>query len=68
MLAVEADGRDTHDRPEALYADRVRQNLIMLAGWRVLRFTWYDVMQRPDWVIAQVRQALSDISISRSGR
>lgn len=39
-LAVEADGRQTHDELSALYRDRERQNDIVLAGWTVLRFTW----------------------------
>lgn len=58
-LAVEADGREEHDKPEALYTDRSRQNLIGIAGWTILRFTWVDVVSRPDWVVSQVRQALS---------
>jgi hypothetical protein len=58
-LAVEADGREHHDKPEALYRDRQRQNDITLAGWLVLRFTWYDVVHQPEWVISQVRSALA---------
>jgi hypothetical protein len=58
-LAVEADGREHHDKPEALYRDRDRQNDVILAGWTVLRFTWYDVLRRPRWVVAQVRRALA---------
>ena len=68
MLAVEADGRETHDKPEALYGDRPRQNLVTLDGWKVLRFIWSDLVHRPDWVVSQVRRALSEVSISRSGR
>jgi very-short-patch-repair endonuclease len=58
-LAVEADGRERHDKPEALYRDRRRQNDVELAGWTVLRFTWNDVMRHPNWVVAQVRRALA---------
>jgi hypothetical protein len=58
-LAVEADGAEHHDQPKALYGDRRRQNLVLLAGWTVLRFTWHDVLYRPAWVVAQVREALS---------
>jgi hypothetical protein len=58
-LAVEADGREHHDKPEALYRDRRRQNDIELAGWTVLRFTWNDVVHHPNWVVAQVRRALA---------
>jgi hypothetical protein len=59
MLAVEADGREYHDRPEALYRDRRRQNELELAGWTVLRFTWDDILYRPQWVIRQVAAALA---------
>jgi very-short-patch-repair endonuclease len=58
-LAVEADGRGAHDRPEALYGDRSRQNRLMLDGWTVLRFTWFDVHRRPRWVVQQIREALA---------
>jgi len=58
-LAVEMDGREFHDDPDALYRDRSKANAATLEGWRVLRFTWYDVMRRPDWVIATVRSALT---------
>jgi hypothetical protein len=30
----------------------------MLAAWRVLRFTWDDLMKRPEWVIECVALAL----------
>jgi len=59
MLAVEADGREHHDKLDALYRDRTRQNRVVLAGWTVLRFTWSDILNRPAWVVAQVRQALA---------
>jgi hypothetical protein len=57
-LAVELDGREHHDEPDALYRDRAKANAAMLDGWRVLRFTWFDITQRPGWVIATVRRAL----------
>jgi hypothetical protein len=30
----------------------------MLAGWRVLRYTWWDIEERPEYVVLQVREAL----------
>ena len=57
-LAIEVDGREYHDEPGALYRDRSKSNAALLDGWRVLRFTWLDVMRRPDWVVATVRKAL----------
>jgi very-short-patch-repair endonuclease len=58
-VAVEADGREYHDKPEALYRDRDRQNDVVIGGWTVLRFTWYDVVHRPVQVVEQVRAALA---------
>jgi REase_MTES_1575/Transcriptional regulator, AbiEi antitoxin len=57
-LAVEADGAAFHDAPRALYRDRRRANDLELLGWTILRFTWTDVIQHPDWVVSQVRRAL----------
>jgi len=31
-------------------------------GWRVLRFTWLDLTERPDRVVAQVRRAMITVS------
>jgi hypothetical protein len=57
-LAIEVDGREYHDAPGALYRDRSKANAALIDGWRVLRFTWFDVTQRPEWVVATVRRAL----------
>lgn len=38
-LAIEIDGRAYHSDRDAFERDRWRQNDIVLAGWRVLRFT-----------------------------
>jgi hypothetical protein len=47
-LWVELDGREWHDRPDALFRDRRRQNDIVAAlHWLPLRFTWRDVVGRP---------------------
>jgi very-short-patch-repair endonuclease len=47
-LWVETDGRATHDNATAFYADRRRQNdLIARLDWRILRFGWSDVVDRP---------------------
>ncbi|WP_405114851.1 type IV toxin-antitoxin system AbiEi family antitoxin domain-containing protein [Micromonospora sp. NBC_01405] len=56
-LIAEADGREPHSGPQAFQADRRRQNRLVNAGWRVLRFTWSDTL-RPDYIPWVVRQAL----------
>lgn len=57
-LAIEVDGWAWHSDAERFRADRRRQNALVNAGWRVLRFTWHDLTGRPDRVIAEIRAAL----------
>jgi very-short-patch-repair endonuclease len=57
-LAVEIDGRLHHSNGTAFETDRRRQNLLILDGWRVLRFTWAMLTDHPEDVIAAVRRAL----------
>jgi very-short-patch-repair endonuclease len=54
-LVIEFDGGNHRER---LVSDDRRQNLLMNAGYRVLRFTTLDVKGRPDIVAAQVHAAL----------
>jgi hypothetical protein len=56
-VIAEADGAGAHGTPEAVFADRRRQNLFVNAGWTVLRFTWADTL-RPDYIPYVVRDAL----------
>jgi very-short-patch-repair endonuclease len=58
-LAIEVDGRAYHSSADRFQADRTRQNKLVNDGWRVLRFTWADIMQRPEMVVAQIRSALA---------
>jgi very-short-patch-repair endonuclease len=54
-LVIEYDGGNHRDR---LVEDNRRQNLMVNAGFRLLRFTAADIRNRPDVVSAQVRGAL----------
>ncbi len=58
-LVVEIDGRAAHSGRKAFVKDRRRQNRLVHAGYRVLRFTRWDLVERPDEVIAEIRQALA---------
>lgn len=58
-LVVELDSRRHHEALLARDADRRRDNELMAQGWRVLRFTWDDLHQRPVEVLAQIRAALA---------
>jgi very-short-patch-repair endonuclease len=54
-LVIEYDGDNHRDR---LVEDNRRQNALINAGFRVLRYTASDVFQRPGFIVTQVRQAL----------
>jgi very-short-patch-repair endonuclease len=58
-LAVEVDGWETHGTREAFQDDRERDAVMVALRWRVLRFTWNDVVNRPGYVLAIIRRALS---------
>ena len=60
MLAVEIDGFAFHSDARAFQDDRTRQNVLVAAGWTILRFTWQDLTERPQQVIAQIHAALAN--------
>jgi very-short-patch-repair endonuclease len=56
-IAIEVDGMAYHVDAERFQRDRTRQNLLVGAGWTVLRFTWSDLVDRPSSVIAAIQRA-----------
>lgn len=63
-LAIEWDSRRWHELAEAFAGDRERDRQALLHGWRVVRFTWFDVTRTPDEVASTVRRLL-DLADSR---
>ncbi|GAB09844.1 hypothetical protein GOARA_048_00460 [Gordonia araii NBRC 100433] len=59
-LAVEIDGFAFHRDATAFQHDRTRRNALIAAGWRVLNFTWSDVVDHPERFVAEIRGALED--------
>jgi very-short-patch-repair endonuclease len=57
-LIVEIDGWAHHSSRKAFQRDRARQNALVQAGYRVLRFTWEDLPARPEHCVDQIRRAL----------
>ena len=57
-VAIEVDGWAFHSDQAAFQNDRKRQNRIALIGWQVLRFTWLDLTEHPQRVIAEIAAAL----------
>jgi very-short-patch-repair endonuclease len=58
-VAVEVDGWAWHVDVDRFRSDRRKGNALTNAGWMVLRFTWHDPVQRPGYVVAEIRAALA---------
>ena len=58
-LVVETDGRRYHDTASAAAWDGTREHRLQLAGWRVSRCTWGQVVHRPRELVATIRGLLS---------
>lgn len=57
-LVVEADGFAFHSDRAAYRADRRRANALVLAGYQLVRFSYEDVVHRPEVVLATLRALL----------
>ncbi|WP_460967571.1 type IV toxin-antitoxin system AbiEi family antitoxin domain-containing protein [Pedococcus soli] len=49
-VALEAEGFEFHGTRHGLERDCRRYTELVMHGWRVLRYTWDDVVHRPEWV------------------
>jgi very-short-patch-repair endonuclease len=58
-LAIEVDGWAWHRDPARFNRDAERQNILVNAGWHVLRFTWHRLTLDPDGVLGEIRTALA---------
>ncbi|ODQ89697.1 DUF559 domain-containing protein [Mycolicibacterium holsaticum] len=67
-IAIEVDGWAFHSDQQAFQHDRRRQNYLILHGWQVLRFTWLDLVEYPQRVLAAIRSAISARSRTLAGR
>ncbi len=68
LLFVEADGFRHHSTPLRLRRDGRRQNLLALADWMPLRYTWADAREDADEVAAEIREAMAIRNRRRSRR
>ncbi len=58
-LVVEADGLLKYRRrSDALTLEKLRQEAIERAGYRVVRVTWDDVVRHPEETVARILRAL----------
>lgn len=58
-LVVEVDGHRTHSTRTDRQHDAEREARLVMRGWRVVRFTYEDVTERPDYVVATIRALLA---------
>lgn len=58
-VVVEVDGWAFHSDEASFQNDRRRRNRLVRAGYRVLQFTWDDLVRRPRDVIAEITAALA---------
>jgi very-short-patch-repair endonuclease len=58
-LLIELDSRRWHASRSAMESDRLRDNALVLAGWRVIRITWRQIADDPAGVVALVRRLLN---------
>jgi len=57
-LVVEVAGHSTHSSRRHRQSDAQRQTELTLRGLRWITFTYTDVRDRPEWVIARLTEAL----------
>jgi hypothetical protein len=59
--AIEADSRRFHSTATQTAADRRRQEALEAVGFRFVRVTWRDAVDRPGWVVDQIRALLAGV-------
>lgn len=57
-VVIEIDGQ-IHLRADHFESDRRRGNYLLLAGKRVLHFTWHMLTEEPEWFIDTVQRAIA---------
>lgn len=65
-VVVEADSYTFHSHARAWAKDIGKTNELQLLGYVILRFTWFDVTERPAWVIGEIRRALALVAPPRA--
>jgi len=58
-VAIEWDSRRWHTLAKAFESDRQRDAEALAHGWRILRFTWNDVHDRPRYVVDTLKAVLA---------
>lgn len=65
-LAIEIDGHQHHGTREAFENDRARDNQFVEAGWTVLHFTWRQLTEHPERMIATINTTVDRLRAGRA--
>jgi very-short-patch-repair endonuclease len=65
-IAVECDGFEYHETPEAATRDKARDRFIQAAGIPVLRFTGSEIWAQPYTCAREVANALAELAAKQS--
>jgi hypothetical protein len=57
--AIFIDGFEYHGHQQAFQVDRMQGNQLSQIGWKYLRFTYWDLVNRPKYVVQQVASILA---------
>ena len=66
-MAVEVDGYVWHFSPEQQRRDHARRNRLQAEGWRILVYTWRDVVNEPARVASEIASLYAALTASRPG-
>ena len=58
-IAIEVDGRAFHSDHRSFERDRERQNMLVIRGWIVLRFTWERLVNDPEGVVSEISAVIN---------
>jgi len=61
LLVVETDGERTHGTAAAFRRDRRRDQVLMVAGYRVSRVAWHQLEEEPEAVVMLIRRMLEGV-------
>ena len=63
---AEADGALKYTSPEALFAEKRREDRLREAGFEVVRYTWDEALRSPALVAARVRAAFARAAVRQA--
>lgn len=66
-VVVEVDGFGAHGTRMRFETDRSRDAALVAAGYRVLRFTWRQLLKQPEVVIARLAAVLATVGFVDAG-